>query len=106
MWVDDFSAYEVYFDDGTSGHYDDIWLATGSDVDVNTDPLLSKLLARRPIDVIGGLPALTPSLKWGDASTEVYVLGALAGLQLDLTLKISPVAAPALSGLNSACETS
>ena len=73
--------WAVEFDDGSSGRFDRVWLCTGSELDVRRDPLLGKLLARRPIGVVGGLPALAPSLRW-DKRTAVYVMGAFAALQL------------------------
>ena len=73
--------WAVDFDDGSAGRFDRIWLCTGSELDVRRDPLLGPLVARRPIGVVGGLPALAPSLRW-DKHTALYVMGAFAALQL------------------------
>ena len=89
MWMDDEhfafegsgGEWEVYFTDGSIGHYDKIWLCTGSNLSAKDDPLLGSLLAQRPIDLVGGLPVLEPTLRW-NRETEVYIMGAFAGLQL------------------------
>lgn len=54
--------------------------ATGTRVDILTDPLLADLQRTHPVELFGGLPVLTRSLQWGDA--PVYVMGNLAALEL------------------------
>mmetsp|Transcript_92946 Transcript_92946/g.258889 ORF Transcript_92946/g.258889 Transcript_92946/m.258889 type:complete len:481 (+) Transcript_92946:86-1528(+) len=54
--------------------------ASGTRVDILTDPLLADLQKTHPVKMIGGLPVLTKSLQWGDA--PVYVMGNVAALEL------------------------
>lgn len=61
---------------------DSIWLATGHSLDVADAAPLASLRRQRPQPAEhGGLPELTPSLRW-DEVTKVYVAGALSALQL------------------------
>jgi hypothetical protein len=69
------------FESGETRQFDQIWLATGSVMDATKQPILSKLLVDCPIDIIGGLPALHPSLRWR-IDCPVFVMGAFAALQL------------------------
>ncbi|KAG2484079.1 hypothetical protein HYH03_017098 [Edaphochlamys debaryana] len=62
-------------------HADHVWLATGSQVDAAADPLLATLLAACPVPLAGGMPALTPQLRWRE-DTDIFVAGAYAALQL------------------------
>jgi hypothetical protein len=73
--------WSVDFENGETRQFDQIWLATGSDMDATKQPLLSQLLADCPIDIIGGLPALHPSLRWR-LDCPVFIMGAFAALQL------------------------
>lgn len=61
--------------------YHRIWAATGSEVDVEQDPLLSQLRADMPIKCQGGFPCLDPCLAWSERC-NVFVLGAYAALTL------------------------
>merc|ERR1712178_481508 len=54
--------------------------ATGTFVDVSTDPLLADLQKSHPIQMLSGLPVLTKGLQWGDA--PVHIMGNLAALEL------------------------
>lgn len=54
--------------------------ASGASVDIFTDPLLADLQKAHPVKVLGGLPVLTESLKWGTA--PVYLMGNIAALEL------------------------
>ena len=67
--------------DGEVMGADSVWLATGHSLDVSTLSLLASMRRDRPIPVYDGLPELTPSLRWNEA-TPLYVAGALAALQL------------------------
>lgn len=73
--------WEVYMADGSVQAYDIIWLATGSVFDVQKDPLLGDLFTQRPVDHVGGLPVIEPTLRWCPGC-EVYVMGAFAALSL------------------------
>ncbi|KAF8055740.1 purine nucleoside phosphorylase [Scenedesmus sp. PABB004] len=79
----DWSAgrWDVLLEDGDVLHAERLWLATGSAVDARAEPLLAGLLARLPVPVVAGLPAVQPSLEWR-AGAGLYVLGAYAALQL------------------------
>ena len=79
--MDTEGALEVGFDDGSSGSFDYIWLATGGDMDLALVPIFRRMLEQKPIPVVGGLPALQPDLSW-DASCPLYVMGAFAQLEL------------------------
>eukprot|EP00941_MAST-03F_sp_MAST-3F-sp1_P001659 g1659.t1 len=81
MWLDDDECWEVYFSSGEIEHFDRIWLATGSEMNVTKDPLLGSLLQQRPIETNEGLPVLEKSLRWRN-DTEVYVMGPMAALRL------------------------
>jgi hypothetical protein len=61
--------------------FDRIWLATGSEVNVEAEPVLQQLLRDRPIELVNGLPTIHPSLAW-DVDCAVYILGAYAQLQV------------------------
>lgn len=62
-------------------HADRLWLATGSAVSAQAEPLLAQLQQQLPIPLVAGLPALQPTLEWAPGS-GLYVLGAYAALQL------------------------
>ena len=63
------------------GPFDKVWYATGGAPGVAASPLFARLLADRPVAVVGGYPVLHASLRW-DADTPVYVVGAAAALAL------------------------
>lgn len=54
--------------------------ASGTSVDILTDPLLGDLQRSHPVEVCGGLPVLTENLQWSTA--PVYVMGNIAALEL------------------------
>jgi hypothetical protein len=56
-------------------------LATGSRLEVGCDPLLAGVQEAKPIEIVGGMPALEPTLRWRH-DCEVYVMGVFAGLQV------------------------
>ncbi len=82
-------AWDVHFRcDGSTGLgrtracvVDAIWLATGACLDVAAVPVLRSLLQAQPQPTHGGLPELTPALRWNE-TTPLYISGALAALQL------------------------
>jgi len=59
---------------------DHLLCASGTVVDMFTDPLLADLQKTRPLRMVGGLPVLTEGLQWGDL--PVYVMGNVAALEL------------------------
>ena len=74
-------AWEIMLDNDTDLMADKIWLATGSQQCVETDPLLKELIKTRPIPIHSGLPELLPTLRWAP-DVPLYLMGGLAALQL------------------------
>jgi hypothetical protein len=62
---------------------DALWMATGFEQDICTNPLLAQLAARHPIPIHAGIPALDDDLAWG--GTPVHVVGPPAALVLGPT---------------------
>jgi cation diffusion facilitator CzcD-associated flavoprotein CzcO len=62
---------------------DQIWLATGEQVDVTRDPLCRQLLTEHPTPIAGGLPELAADLSW--PGTNVHLAGFVAALRLGPT---------------------
>jgi cation diffusion facilitator CzcD-associated flavoprotein CzcO len=62
---------------------DQVWLATGGQVDVTRDPLCRQLLAEHPTPIAGGLPELAADLSW--PGTNVHLAGFAAALRLGPT---------------------
>lgn len=77
----DAGQWEVWLQDGSVLSAHRLWLATGSVVDARAEPLLAQLLAVLPVPIVGGLPAIQPSLEWCDGA-GVFMLGAYAALAL------------------------
>ncbi|KAL1510968.1 hypothetical protein AB1Y20_005793 [Prymnesium parvum] len=65
----------------TSARADTIWLATGNRLDVTAQPLLRSVRECSSAREHGGLPELTPSLRWEDGM-KLYIAGALSALQI------------------------
>jgi hypothetical protein len=59
---------------------DRLWLATGSQLNVEQWPLLADVQATYPIEVVNGLPVLDQHLRWPGCS--LFVMGGAAALQL------------------------
>lgn len=72
--------WQVVCNDGTSYTCDRIWLATGTKVDVTTEPLFDKLLIAHPVPIVKGLPVLDEHLRW--PGCELFIMGGLAALQV------------------------
>ena len=64
---------------------DRLWLATGSTLKIQEQPLLAPLLVTNPLEVVNGLPVLTTHLRWGNC--ELYLMGGLAALQIGPTAR-------------------
>jgi len=54
--------------------------ATGTRIDISTDPLLSNLQTIHPLRLVDGLPVLSERLQWGEL--PVHLMGNLASLEL------------------------
>ncbi|MEO0869933.1 MAG: FAD-dependent oxidoreductase, partial [Cyanobacteria bacterium J06642_11] len=59
---------------------DRIWLATGSKLDVNNWPLLSKIRDQYPLVDVEGLPVLDKHLRW--PGCNLFIMGGAAALRL------------------------
>ena len=59
---------------------DRIWVATGSQLDARSHPLLADVLAAHPIEVINGLPVVNEHLRW--QGCELFIMGGLAALRV------------------------
>ncbi len=77
--------WQVECDDGTTHQCDRIWLATGTQLDATTEPLLAEMQAKYPLPIVRGLPMLDEHLRW--ASCELFVMGGLAALQIGPTAR-------------------
>ncbi|KAL3905980.1 MAG: hypothetical protein SGPRY_010717 [Prymnesium sp.] len=62
-------------------HADAIWMATGSRLEVASQPLLQSVRKLSPAPEHGGLPQLTPALRWCE-SMPLYIAGAMSALQV------------------------
>ena len=60
---------------------DAVWLATGNHLDAAAVDALRTVRAARPTPEVGGLPVLTPTLRWAEGM-ELYVCGALSAMQI------------------------
>ncbi|WP_448571415.1 FAD/NAD(P)-binding protein [Trichothermofontia sp.] len=59
---------------------DRIWLATGTQINVNQWPLLSEIREAYPVPTIQGLPVLDSYLRW--PGCPLFIMGGAAALQL------------------------
>jgi len=59
---------------------DRIWLATGTQMDITSHPLLGEVLAQHPVEVVGGLPVLNEHLRW--PGCDLFLMGPWAALQV------------------------
>ncbi|MBF2047848.1 MAG: SidA/IucD/PvdA family monooxygenase [Elainella sp. C42_A2020_010] len=68
---------------------DQIWLATGTRLDMTQDLLLSQLLEQSSIEVVNGLPVLDEHLRWQprELAGELFIMGGLAALQVGPTAR-------------------
>jgi cation diffusion facilitator CzcD-associated flavoprotein CzcO len=69
--------------DGARVAANEVWLATGGQLDVTRDPLCATLLAHRPVAITGGLPELATDLSW--PGTNVHLSGFATALRLGPT---------------------
>ncbi|MGD1849196.1 MAG: FAD/NAD(P)-binding protein [Cyanophyceae cyanobacterium] len=57
-----------------------IWLATGTTLDIRTEPLLADVLAHYPVETVHGLPLLDEHLRW--PGCELFLMGPWTALQV------------------------
>lgn len=74
------NGWQIRCDDGTEHQCQRIWLATGTKLDITSEPLLAEILDTFPIAVVRGLPVLDVHLRWKDC--ELFIMGGLAALQV------------------------
>ncbi|PZO15528.1 MAG: FAD-dependent oxidoreductase [Leptolyngbya foveolarum] len=74
---------------------DRIWLATGTQLDITSHPILEEVLAQYPIEIVNGLPVLDEHLRW--PGCDLFLMGPWAALQ------VGPVARN-LFGAKLACD--
>lgn len=61
--------------------FDHVVYATGVDANMASVPMMKDIVSQRPVEMYGGMPALTHDLMW-DADCPLFVTGRLAGLRL------------------------
>jgi cation diffusion facilitator CzcD-associated flavoprotein CzcO len=59
---------------------DHLICATGSKVDISTDPLLANLQKTHPVPMVNGLPVLSKNLQWGEL--PIHLMGNIAAIEL------------------------
>ena len=64
---------------------DRIWVATGSQLNIQQHPLFTQVLNEYPIDVVQGFPVLDEQLRW--KGCPLYLMGGFAGLQVGPTAR-------------------
>jgi cation diffusion facilitator CzcD-associated flavoprotein CzcO len=64
---------------------DQIWLATGSQINATEHPLLSEILTTYPTEIVNGLPVLDQNLRLPQC--EFFIMGGLAALQVGPTAR-------------------
>ena len=80
-WNNTSQNWTVRLDNGDVSYPHAIWLCTGTDVQVTQYPILEDLMSKLPIDICCGYPQIQKDLSWCKNSS-IYVVGALASLQL------------------------
>jgi cation diffusion facilitator CzcD-associated flavoprotein CzcO len=89
------NRWTVDCNDGEKLFVDRIWLATGTKLDITTEPLFQEMLETHPIETVKGLPVLDKHLRW--PRCELFVTGPFAALQVGPTARN-------LSGARMACD--
>jgi cation diffusion facilitator CzcD-associated flavoprotein CzcO len=72
--------WQVQCDNGTTQEFDRIWLATGTRLNAETEPLLSTMNKVFPIPLVNGLPVLEKDLRWG--KSDLFLMGGLTALRV------------------------
>ena len=72
--------WQVQCDNGTTQEFDRIWLATGTRLNAETEPLLSTMNKVFPIPLVNGLPILEKDLRWG--KSDLFLMGGLTALRV------------------------
>eukprot|EP00958_Prasinococcus_capsulatus_P000458 scaffold40_cov413-Prasinococcus_capsulatus_cf.AAC.1 len=74
-------VWSLDLSDGSKLECNRMWLATGTQLDLNALRFLDEVKRCFPVEVVGGLPVLADSLKWSEGC-DLYMMGAYAALQL------------------------
>jgi cation diffusion facilitator CzcD-associated flavoprotein CzcO len=82
-WTGD--RWWIVCDNGDRHEFDRIWLATGSELNVEQHPLLAEILDTFPTRIVKGLPVLDTRLRF--RGTEFFLTGGLAALQVGPTAR-------------------
>jgi cation diffusion facilitator CzcD-associated flavoprotein CzcO len=77
--------WSVQCEGGEVVQCDRIWVATGSQLNIQQHPLFAQVLEKRPIDVVQGFPVLNEQLRW--KGCPLYLMGGFAGLQVGPTAR-------------------
>ncbi len=59
---------------------DRLWLATGTQLDIASHPLLKEIIQQYPAQIVNGLPVLDEHLRW--PGCELFLMGPWAALQV------------------------
>ncbi len=83
VWQDD--QWTVQCESGDVMQCDRIWVATGSQLNIQQHPLFASVLEHYPIEVVQGFPVLDEQLRW--KGCPLYLMGGFAGLQVGPTAR-------------------
>ncbi|MGF1493927.1 MAG: FAD/NAD(P)-binding protein [Microcoleaceae cyanobacterium] len=72
--------WHIHCNNGSIRSFDRIWLATGTQFDVQQHELLQEVLNRYPAETVQGLPVLDSSLRI--PGCECFIMGGLTALQI------------------------
>ena len=67
---------------GVPFHFDKVIVACGIKPDCSTNPVIANVLSKWPIQTHHGFPELTPDLHWSKSRKSLFVVGAMASLQV------------------------
>ncbi|RUS97626.1 pyridine nucleotide-disulfide oxidoreductase [Dulcicalothrix desertica PCC 7102] len=79
------NSWLIKCSDDSTHEFSQIWLSTGSQFDVTTEPLLKDVLAAYPMNIVNGLPVLEENLRWHGC--DLFIMGGLAALQVGPTAR-------------------
>ncbi len=77
--------WSVQCESGEVIQCDRIWVATGSQLNIQQHPLFTPVLEQYPIEVVQGFPVLDEQLRW--KGCPLYLMGGFAGLQVGPTAR-------------------
>lgn len=80
-WSLEDRAFNILLSDDTQVTVKALWLATGSEVDIENEQILRKVLENKPVNVVSGYPCLQQDLRW-TSGWDLYMIGAYAALQI------------------------